>query len=134
LAIVVPFVEDCFAKTTFADSHGGRFLPYAASRIIHHSQGRDRSLVACNGGGTNTTPLTPAGGGSRNGQAAHTNGLTTFQSINAGGGAVSPFSADADYSGGQTASTTAAVNTNLVENAAPQRSIRQTAMGHFHTA
>jgi len=41
LAIVVPFVEDCFAKTTFADSHGGRFLPYAASRIIHHSQGRD---------------------------------------------------------------------------------------------
>jgi len=42
LAIVVPFVEDCFAKTTFADSHGGRFLPYAASRIIHHSQGRDR--------------------------------------------------------------------------------------------
>jgi len=43
---VVPFVEDCFAKTTFADSHGGRFLPYAASRLIHHSQGRDLDTTA----------------------------------------------------------------------------------------
>jgi len=28
LAIVVPFVEDCAAKTTFARSHGGCPLPY----------------------------------------------------------------------------------------------------------
>ncbi len=88
------------------------------------------SLVACNGGGTTTTPLTPAGGGSRSGQAVHTNGLTTFQSINADGGAVSPFSADADYSGGQTASTTAAVNTN-VENAAPQAVYQTNRYGTF---
>jgi hypothetical protein len=43
LAIVVPFREDCSAKTTFAKSHDGRPLSYEAGRLIHHSLGHDRA-------------------------------------------------------------------------------------------
>jgi hypothetical protein len=43
LVIVVPFVESCFAKTTFAKSHDGRPLSYEAGWVIHHSLGHDLS-------------------------------------------------------------------------------------------
>lgn len=53
-------------------------------------------------------------------QAATSTGTSGPVSINAGGGATGSYVADADFSGGNTASTGAAINTSNVANAAPQ--------------
>jgi hypothetical protein len=44
----------------------------------------------------------------------------TFYAVNSGGGAASPFMADAFFSGGSTSSTSAAIDTSGVTNPAPQ--------------
>ncbi|MGA2248555.1 MAG: malectin domain-containing carbohydrate-binding protein [Verrucomicrobiota bacterium] len=44
----------------------------------------------------------------------------TVYQVNSGGGAANPFTADADYSGGSTSSTGAAIDTSGVTNPAPQ--------------
>ncbi|PYX93729.1 MAG: hypothetical protein DMG67_03485 [Acidobacteria bacterium] len=46
-------------------------------------------------------------------------GPTTVYQVNSGGPAVTPFAADAFFSGGQTASTTATIDTSAVTNPAP---------------
>jgi hypothetical protein len=46
-------------------------------------------------------------------------GGTVVYRVNSGGPAVSPFTADANFSGGQTASTTATIDTSAVTNPAP---------------
>ena len=44
----------------------------------------------------------------------------TFYQVNSGGGAANPFTADADYSGGNTSSTSSPIDTSGVTNPAPQ--------------
>nr|BBH92320.1 hypothetical protein KTA_05190 [Thermogemmatispora argillosa] len=51
--------------------------------------------------------------------------------INAGGPAVAPFVADTDYSGGSTASTSAAIDTSGVTNPAPQAVYQSNRYGNF---
>jgi hypothetical protein len=51
--------------------------------------------------------------------------------INAGGSAASPFVADADFSGGTTASTTHAITTTGVSNPAPQAVYQSNRYGNF---
>ncbi len=51
--------------------------------------------------------------------------------INAGGAAVSPFVADADFSGGSTASVTHAIDTTGVSNPAPQAVYQSNRYGNF---
>lgn len=51
--------------------------------------------------------------------------------INAGGPAVSPFSADADFSGGTTASTSNTIDTSGVTNPAPQAVYQSNRYGNF---
>ncbi|HEY7414406.1 MAG TPA: malectin domain-containing carbohydrate-binding protein, partial [Ktedonobacteraceae bacterium] len=51
--------------------------------------------------------------------------------INSGGPAASPFVADTDFSGGSTASTTNAINTSGVTNAAPQAVYQSNRFGNF---
>jgi hypothetical protein len=68
---------------------------------------------------TTTTPPPPPPGGVQ---------------INAGGPAVSPFTADADFTGGATASVTNAINTSGVTNAAPQAVYQSNRYGNFSYA
>ena len=49
----------------------------------------------------------------------------TFYQVNSGGGAANPFTADADFSGGNTSGTSATIDTSGVTNPAPQ-SVYQT--------
>ncbi len=51
--------------------------------------------------------------------------------INAGGSAAAPFSADADFSGGSTASVTNAIDTSGVTNPAPQAVYQSNRFGNF---
>ena len=51
--------------------------------------------------------------------------------INAGGPAVAPFSADADFTGGSTANSSKAINTSGVANAAPQAVYQSNRYGNF---
>jgi hypothetical protein len=51
--------------------------------------------------------------------AVSASGGTAVYRVNSGGGAVSPFSADANFSGGQTASTTATIDISAVTSPAP---------------
>jgi len=51
--------------------------------------------------------------------------------INAGGGAASPFVADADFSGGSTASVTNTITTSSVTNPAPQAVYQSNRYGNF---
>jgi len=46
LAIVVPFVEDCAAKTTFARSHGGCPLPYEDRAPYTTSRDTIREIIS----------------------------------------------------------------------------------------
>ena len=56
---------------------------------------------------------------------------TAVYQINSGGGAVSPFAADGMYSGGAAYSTTAAVSTSGVANAAPAAMYQSERWGNF---
>jgi len=74
--------------------------------------------------GSSTLTITGTGGGNLTHTATvalvvtPVSGTPVFQ-INSGGPAVAPFAADAFFSGGQTASTTAAIDTSGVTNPAP---------------
>ena len=80
-------------------------------------------------GGPFTVTAT-SGGAAGNAQVSVTS-LTALLQINAGGGAVAPFTPDKDYAGGTAYSTAAPVTTTGVANAAPAAAYQTERYGNF---
>jgi hypothetical protein len=77
---------------------------------------------------TNSSGNSPA---SNQASATTKSGATTVVAINAGGGAVGNFVADTDFIHGSVSTTTAAINTSLVPNPAPQAVYQTGRTGNF---
>ncbi len=78
--------------------------------------------------------ITASGGGKSGTSSVTVTSTTTASSavdINTGGGAAGSFQADAFFSGGTTASTSAAINTSQVTNPAPQSVYQTERYGNF---
>ncbi len=88
------------------------------------------ALAACSGGSNTATPAA-GDNAARAGTFVRAKGFTWQLADNAGGPAVGTFGADADYQGGQTASTTSPIDTSGVMNPAPQAVYQTDRYGTF---
>ena len=106
-------VAEQFAGT--ASTSGAITIQFTS--VIDQAHVNGIEVIAAAGSTPTATPTTTSGAGS--------------VQINAGGAAAAPFIADADFSGGTTASTTTAIVTTGVTNPAPQAVYQSNRYGNF---